>query len=282
MKTVKEGRKQGGWTKKFKCSGKGNGGGGCGEKLLVFQTDLYQTNQQSVGDSSPEYFITFCCHKCGVETDVEGVVAKPLGKRPTEKQREEIIRKVAKAMRANPRHSQRNKKIRVVLGSTSPHKLDAVRKACERLGMEASIFGVKTSSGQNAQPIGFEETFAGALTRAMSASRAPYSDAIAVGIESGIFHFCRQNQKVVSFDIAVIVLITMDNRQIVTTSAGIVFPEECVKKAETQGFESTTVGAVIAKFFGSDPADPHSILTKGRVSRKTILTDALVVAFGQI
>lgn len=271
MKTVKEGRKQGGWAAEFECTGGGNEGGGCGAILLVSQTDLYQTGRNSQGDPT-EYFLTFCCPECGVETDVERVSVEPFGKRPSDKTRKAIA-KNKKAI-----GSKRRDKINIVLGSTSSHKLDAVRKACERLGITASVSGVKTSSGQNAQPLGFEETFNGALTRAISA-RAQ-KDAMAVGIENGIFRFC--GQKVASFDIAVIVLITTDNRHIVTTSAGMVFPEEYVKIAETQGFESSTVGAVIAGFFGSDPADPHSILTKGKVSRETILIDALVLALSQI
>lgn len=176
---------------------------------------------------------------------------------------------------------QQGEKIKVVLGSTNAYKLDAVRKACERLGMKASVSGVKTSSGQNAQPVGFEETFNGALTRARLAMRDV--DMIPIGIENGIFRF--NGEIPISIDLAIIVLITSgmsDVRRIVTTSAGIVFPEDCVEIAESRGFESTTVGSVIAEKFGGDPADPHSILTNGKVSRAMILTDALVAALGQI
>lgn len=270
METVKKGRKQGGWAKNFECKGDG---GGCGAVLLVSQTDLYKTDRYPYDVDSSEYLITFCCPECGVETDVEGVSAEPFGKRPSERTRKAIARN-KKAIKYNPR-----KKINIVLGSTSAYKLNAVRKACERLGMNASVSGVETSSGQNAQPFGFEETFRGARARAIYA-RTQNADAIAVGIESGIFRFCRQ--KGTPFDIAVIVLLTLDNRQIVTTSAGIEFPEECVKIAESRGFELTTVGSIIAEKFGGDPADPHSMLTKGRVSREMILTDAIVMAIGQI
>ena len=272
MELVKKGRKQGGWAKKFRCSGDGNEGGGCGAVLLVSQTDLYQTSCQSYGDTSPELFLTFCCPDCGVETDVDGVSVKPLGKQPSEEARKAIARN-------GEQLGAMQEKIGVVLGSTNSHKLDAVRKACERLSMKASVTGVKTSSGQNEQPVGFNETFDGALSRAKSA-RTQNTDAIAVGVESGIFVF--GGGKPFFIDVAVVAIITLDNRQIVTTSAGIVFPEDCVKIAESRGFESTTVGSVIAEKFGGDPADPHSILTKGRVSRTMILTDALVLALSQI
>ena len=42
METIKKGRPQKGWTKKYKCTGAGNKGGGCGAMLLVSQRDLYR------------------------------------------------------------------------------------------------------------------------------------------------------------------------------------------------------------------------------------------------
>ncbi len=166
----------------------------------------------------------------------------------------------------------------ITLGSTSSHKLEAVRKACQRLGVEAVVSGVKTSSGQNEQPVGFEETFNGALTRA-TAAKAEGAGSIAVGIESGIFRFGSPS---VTLDIAVIVVLTIDGRQIVTTSEGIRFPEEYVKVAEGRGFQNTTVGSVITEQLGGDPTDPHSVLTQGKVTRSMTLVDALVVALRQI
>lgn len=270
METVKKGRKQGGWAEKFKCTGNGNEGGGCGAVPLVSQTDLYETSRDSHDET--EFFLTFCCPECGVETDIDGVSVEPLGKRSSEKARKAIARNKKGLV------TMKGKKINVVVGSISPHKLDAVRKACERLGMNASVSGIKTPLGQNAQPVGFDETFIGALDR-IKPARAQNADAIAVGIESGIF---RYRERLISFDLAVIALLTLDNRLIVTTSAGIAFPDDCINIAEKRGFASTTVGSVIAEKMGGDPADPHSTLTGGRVSRTMILTDAIVMALRQI
>ena len=69
MKVLKKGRPQKGWSKEFICTGKGNGNGGCGAKLLVEQDDLYKTSHTDMcGDT--EYFVTFRCIACGVETDI--------------------------------------------------------------------------------------------------------------------------------------------------------------------------------------------------------------------
>jgi hypothetical protein len=74
MKVVKKGRPQKGWSKEFKCTGQGNGDGGCGAKLLVEQDDVFETSRSSYGDPAPEKFATFSCCECGVLTDIKGGV----------------------------------------------------------------------------------------------------------------------------------------------------------------------------------------------------------------
>lgn len=69
MKVLKPGRKQNGWTTEAVCTGKGNGGGGCGATLLVEQPDLFRTVQCCKDET--EYYITFRCSECGVKTDIE-------------------------------------------------------------------------------------------------------------------------------------------------------------------------------------------------------------------
>ncbi len=163
----------------------------------------------------------------------------------------------------------------IVVGSMSAHKLDAVRKACELLSLDAAVSGVKTSSGQNEQPVGFEETFQGALTRAQGI-RSPGDRSIAIGIESGIL--LSEN---VTLDIAVVVVLTYDSR-IVTSSVGIQFPEGCNILAAQRGFKTTTVGSVVAEQLGGDPTDPHATITNGKITRSALLTDAIVAALSQL
>ena len=80
MDVLKKGRPQKSWTSKFTCSGKGNGGGGCGAVLLVSEYDLYYTHSDHY-DGSSETYTTFTCCECEVETDVK-VLVIPKGKRP--------------------------------------------------------------------------------------------------------------------------------------------------------------------------------------------------------
>lgn len=72
MKILEKGRAQTGWSKEFRCTGDGNGGGGCGALLLVEQDDVYQTSRCSMGDC--DYFRTFTCGACGVETDIDASI----------------------------------------------------------------------------------------------------------------------------------------------------------------------------------------------------------------
>lgn len=168
----------------------------------------------------------------------------------------------------------------MIVGSMSRHKLEAVRRACDRIGMMSVIVsGMRTDSGQNEQPVGFDETFDGALARARSV-KDRYSDRVAIGIESGIFRIGEDDP--ITCDMAVIVVLTEPGVRLVTTSSALVIPERFVEMAESRGFGNTTVGSVIASELGGDSADPHSLLTGGRVSRAETLADALCVALRQV
>ena len=75
--------------------------------------------------------------------------------------------------------------VRVVVGSTNPVKVAAVRAVLERIRPDASVSGVDVGSGVADQPMGDDETIRGARERARRALAA--GDAtLAVGLEGGI------------------------------------------------------------------------------------------------
>lgn len=68
MKVLEKGNPNG-WEIEQKCTGAGNGDGGCGAQLLVAEDDIYVTvNCHYDGDK--DYYYTFKCPECGRETDI--------------------------------------------------------------------------------------------------------------------------------------------------------------------------------------------------------------------
>ena len=74
---------------------------------------------------------------------------------------------------------------RVVVGSTNPVKVAAVRAVLERAGCRAPVSGMSVASGVRDQPEGDAETIRGATQRARAALEATDAD-LAVGIEGGV------------------------------------------------------------------------------------------------
>ena len=73
MKVLEKGRDQKGWSTEAKCTGAGNGNGGCGALLLVEEPDLYCTFNTIRGET--DVFVTFRCVECDVETDIKNYPA---------------------------------------------------------------------------------------------------------------------------------------------------------------------------------------------------------------
>ena len=69
MKVLKQGRPQKGWATKCVCTGDGNGGGGCGAKLLVEEADLYKTYSHCMHETDEH--VEFTCPCCGVRTEMD-------------------------------------------------------------------------------------------------------------------------------------------------------------------------------------------------------------------
>lgn len=67
MKVLEKGP---GWGIEVICTGKGNGGCGCGSKLLVERGDIYLTHSYDYAGGHDIYY-TFTCPECGVETDID-------------------------------------------------------------------------------------------------------------------------------------------------------------------------------------------------------------------
>jgi hypothetical protein len=85
MRVIEKGREQKGWATETRCTGKGNGDGGCGAKLLVEEGDLYVTMSHARDET--DYYMTFKCCECGVETDLGEEVPSGLRRRLIQEKR---------------------------------------------------------------------------------------------------------------------------------------------------------------------------------------------------
>lgn len=174
----------------------------------------------------------------------------------------------------------------IALGSRSVLKLEAMEAACDRCGItKPFIEGYPISSGQNEQPFGYEEIYAGAFARAKGV-RAQCPDDIAVGIENGIIpcffptDFFPTN--VCGMDVAVVVVIDTEGKRYVDMSTGVfVFPD-AIEMIRESGFQKTWGELFAAEDPDCDPKDPHSYVTNGKQARKELLADVLERIFRQM
>lgn len=66
MKVLEKGN---GWNIEKRCTGAGNGMGGCNSLLLIEEHDIYVTAHTDIAGDT-DYYYTFCCPVCGKETDI--------------------------------------------------------------------------------------------------------------------------------------------------------------------------------------------------------------------
>lgn len=169
----------------------------------------------------------------------------------------------------------------VVVGSgnvDSHLKCVAIRWAYKLLGKHEPIVSpCATTEYMTPQCSGLGRTRSQAAKYAVSAKHSG-DNAIGVGIETGIFF----EEFRLPFIMDVIVVIGERNEQIYFSSSMIEIPGEYWKMIAPERLNVLTVGAILATTPQDDPADPYSIITKGKVSREHLLTSALVTAFKQL
>lgn len=164
----------------------------------------------------------------------------------------------------------------IFVASTNEIKLKAVTAVVSDL---YAIQGVKPDIKMNEQLVGMEETVFEVSHRLLSLrknleeQKIPYGLIVSIG--NGI---TQRNNK--WEDVGIVMMIDAHGKTSIAVSEGIVFPDKYVEVARTRGFEEITVGSVIAEDFNIPEAstDPHTLLTSGKISRKTLLQEAVVRA----
>jgi non-canonical (house-cleaning) NTP pyrophosphatase len=273
MKVLKPGRQQAGWATEAKCSGKGNGGGGCGAELLVEQTDLFRTSSSHY-DGSTDYYNTFKCPNCGVKTDLENVPSDIARALKTEGER--IV------VKPNP-IGKRNTPISIGVAGTSLIKIAAVETIRTRRSIHASVNGiVNSSSGVNEQPYGKAEIIRGAINRILTAWEVDPRFEIYFGIENGIEHIDGTENPEEFLDFAVCAMFIPEYGVFqLMESEKCLLPLNAVIELQKRGMRSWTIGKVMQEMgLVKDHADPHFELMGKH--RSEILSDTIEHLFDRI
>lgn len=159
--------------------------------------------------------------------------------------------------------------MKIVLASESKVKIAAVQRAFADTTIE--LIAVNVPSGVSEQPMN-DETLTGAYNRLAAAkAKEPGAD-LYIAIENGLFE-----EEGNFMDRPVVALSNDHARPLVTKGEGVRFPAEAVEEARQRGFDTTTVGKIMAqKGWVFDHADPHKDLI-GK-SRSTILAETMLIA----
>lgn len=166
--------------------------------------------------------------------------------------------------------------MRVIVGSTSTHKLEAVRKAFAELDIVAEVSGVKAPSGVNEQPekaAERDEIWEGAHNRAHRVFLACGCD-LAIGIENGI------EETNFVYDYAVVACLSTIGIYGARSSGFPVEPSD-VEEARRRGFDKHTVASVTRERTGCDATDATPYYTAGRMNRSELLTQAVKLVICQ-
>lgn len=161
--------------------------------------------------------------------------------------------------------------MKVVVGSTNPVKVEAVRVVVGGVWQDAVVEGVEIASGVGEQPMSEEETRRGAINRARGARQL---GDMGVGIEGGV---CLIGGKLFECAWAAVV----DERHKVGLGGGLYFelPESIAKRIR-QGEELGPIMQELMRYDIKRSEGAVGVLTGGRLTRQTaceqILESALV------
>jgi len=143
---------------------------------------------------------------------------------------------------------------------------------------------MKAESGVREQPVGLEETLAGARSRLRALCEQDTANIqLAIAIENGIVRIHQAEEHAECWiDVAVIVVRDLQSgAESIATSCGVQLPTTMVGEWAEAGAEGT-VGEYLAAESGCDKQDPHTFLTRGSMPRCALLESAVRLAYATL
>jgi non-canonical (house-cleaning) NTP pyrophosphatase len=178
----------------------------------------------------------------------------------------------------------------IYVASASPIKIAATLGALNEIAPESdfTVDGIMPNVKAHEQLVDIEETVFETVNRLLSLQKKLTDNHTEYGL---LVATCNGIKKLNDQweDIGVVVMMDAKGRTAIAESKGVVLPDKYIKIANERGFADVTVGSVIAEAARRDgfadpdvQFDPHKYLTKGKISRKELLQDAIIKALEQL
>jgi non-canonical (house-cleaning) NTP pyrophosphatase len=164
--------------------------------------------------------------------------------------------------------------MRVIVGSESPRKIDAVTCALRSLSREAVVSGAPIASGVPETPWDGEIP-AGARNRAVAARAARPEADLWIGLETGLVH---RHDAV--YEETWCCALTAEGRECLAYSSGLRVPAFVLARMEALGLSHCDAMTVIERELGL-PNDTWGSYTGGVLRRETALAEAARNALAQ-
>lgn len=152
----------------------------------------------------------------------------------------------------------------VIVGSTNPVKIAAVRAVLRRLNPNIQVEGIAVASGVPDQPIGDEQTQTGARQRARAALAGSTQAELAVGLEGGVIALPDGRMRTCAWA----VIVDRDGREGVGGSLSMPLPDRVaarIQAGEELGHAMDTEAQTVGTKHGRGAV---GILTAGLVDRQ--------------
>ncbi|MDR7434479.1 MAG: inosine/xanthosine triphosphatase [Armatimonadota bacterium] len=163
-------------------------------------------------------------------------------------------------------------KMRIVIGSTSPSKVEAAWRVLQRAFPGAEIESLEVPSGVSPQPRSMEETVQGAINRAKAALER-YGAKLGVGIEGGV--------EVTPYGVmmcAWVAIMNRDGRLGLGSGPRVMLPESLAVRALAGEELGPIVDDLLGSSEGHESFGTIGLLTKGLLRREAMLEVAVVAA----
>lgn len=165
--------------------------------------------------------------------------------------------------------------MKVAVGSKNPVKIEATRRAFEKVFGECEVVGVEVSSGVSDMPIGLKEITNGAKNRAQKALKKLKAD-YGVGLEAGF-----GKTYLGTFMDGIVTVVDRQGIWGIARRGSMLMPEKIVKKVNQEKELGTVMDELLGRENIKQQEGTLGYLTKNIINRTKEFEDATVMALAR-